>query len=48
MGAYFMNAVPPAPTLADVSPFPVKTHFVDMRDISTAGKNYGEEREVLP
>lgn len=48
MGAFFMQAVPPAPSAADVTPYPITPGFVDMRDISTAGKNYGEEREVLP
>jgi hypothetical protein len=46
MGALFMQVVGPNHR-ADVKPFPEpRDEFVDMRDLTQAGQNYGEVREV--
>jgi hypothetical protein len=47
MGLWFFQAVPPAPAYADITPYPIKTDFVDITDMSLAAKSYGEEREVM-
>jgi hypothetical protein len=47
MGVWFFQGVPPAPDNADVTPYPLKDDWVDMKDMSLAAKNYGEEREIM-
>lgn len=42
MGFYYMLPVPPAPWRADIN----KDGIIDICDLSTAGRNYGIEREV--